>query len=1052
MRLALFLLLVIFSLCCFSSNLAAQSTSDLIPYRQGNIWGYADSAGKLVLPPQFSEAGLLYDDLVHFGYEDYYNEKLLPLQMPVALVLAKTGYGWLKADGRYAVEPVSLQPPVAWPAGTNLFWLGRCDSLTDEYQVVSIALFNTKLEQLCPFRYEIINYHEAEYTFNPGCSESQNLQVQNLRAWQYESYNQLPTCSTAFLPIMHRGLLGYIRNNGSEDFPPVWDQITLPEKGAAVAGRRDSLTGQISYALIAPGNRILKALPDIGESDLFFFQGLLLVRLAEGGWRYMNAEGAWAFPEIFQRAFRFTPYGWAIVQELGGRSKIIDTQGKTLFDLRHTEAIMPFGAGFYLEKDDGLWYAHDAQFRQSGQIGLEQSPFSLRFANQTYQVGRQNDLHGVLDSAGRVVLPFKFSTTMYEYRKTVQRENGRLDTLCFLEVRQGNKKGLYNAHFEQVIPCEYDDLRLHSDTNYIFAYSNGRVALYDNAGRRCLPDTYDEIRISHTNTMGGFAVCKDSLWGTFSRNGEAQLPLEYLRYSFFGVDTLSWLRRRGGWDFFDKDGRLLKRTNLNADHIWSVKDFGCKSCYGIYAKNGNESFYANSDGTPLLPLETYSNANIRGEFITAYKDGKAGAVRLSDRKVVVPFVYETCYPVNGHFKVKRYNEHDVQIFNPKNGKTRTLPNIAVIDPFSEGLAVVHAGAECKDQNNFGFVDTNFQVTIPQQFTAARAFRGGLAAVRNAENRWGLIDRKGNWVVTPRFEKINYFQPQHHVIGAKLPGGKWGFIDRSGNWLVQPVMDVVYLDEMSGSEQELGYAWRHDLATGAMEFAIVNAIAGKIILEKSSPHPVQSNIWHFNLMHLENYPTPGKYALLKPDGTFLLENCDFITRINHQIGYIKDNRFHTLDGAAPDPSRQSSAYRVSFEGLELQQLLLYDQSAIVDQQDNLLIPFQKGVAYWIYPNSGRIISRRNRGDVPSDFIVYDTAGQRISQFTSETESFEIISPNLLRTIQGDKYGLIDLRRGKEIIPASYQELEVFEKQGLIRVLTDQGRYGYIDFSGRRYFSD
>lgn len=1053
MRLTLFFLLIIAAPYCFLSHLAAQSTSDLVPYRQGDLWGYAASDGKLVLPPQFSEAGLLQDDLVHFGYEDYSLEKLLPLQMPVALVHAKTGYGWLKADGRYALEPVSLQPPVAWPAGTNLFWLGRCDSLMDDYQVISIALFNTKLEQLCPFQYENIVYFESEDGFNPGCSNSQNQYVQNLRVWRYESDYQMPTCTTPYLPVIHRGLHGYIRNDGSEDFAPVWDRMILSEEGTAVAGKVDSQTGGISYVLIGPGNRALKTLPGIGEPDLFYSHGLLLVRLPEGGWRYMNGQGEWALPDTYQQAFRFTPYGWGIVQDSGGKCRIIDTRGKTLLELRNTNAIMPFEANFYIQKADGLWYAHDAQFRQTGSVGLEQMPYAFRFADQTYRIGRLNGMHGLLDSSDRVMLQFEFSHTMYDYNKTVRREKGQLETLRFLEVQRGNKKGLYNTRFEQIIPCEFDHLKLHHDTNYIFAYSNGRVALYDNAGRRCFPGTYDEIIVSHANELGCYAVRKDSLWGTFSRNGEPQLPLEYLKPPFFSGDTLSWLPRRGGWDFFDKNGRLLKRTNLKAEHIWSVKDFGCNNCYGIYAKNGNESFYANSDGNPQMPLETYTNANPRGEFITAYKDGKAGAVRFSDRKVVVPFIYEACYPVNGQFILKRFKEHDLQILNPKNGKIQTLPKIAKIDSFSEGLAVVHAGVECEDRNNYGFVDSNFQLVIPQQFSTARAFKGGLAAVRNAENRWGLIDRKGNWVVAPRFEKINYFQPQHRVIGAKPPGGKWGFIDRSGNWLLQPNMDEVYLDNMNGSEQELGYAKRRDAATGVMEFVIVNAITGKIIFEKSSPHPVQITIfWSVNLVHLENFPIPGKQALLKPDGNFLLENCDFITLGNHLISYIKDNRFQTLVEAAPDPSRKPSAYRASFEGLELQQLLLHDQSAIVDRSDMLLIPFHKDAEYWIYPKAGRIISRRNRGDVSSDFVVYDTTGQQISQFKSNTESFEAISTNLFRTRQGDNYGLIDLREGKEIVPIAYRKLEIIEKQRLIRVATDEDVYGYFDFSGKQYFSD
>lgn len=51
-------------------------------------------------------------------------------------------------------------------------------------------------------------------------------------------------------------------------------------------------------------------------------------------------------------------------------------------------------------------------------------------------------------------------------------------------------------------------------------------------------------------------------------------------------------------------------------------------------------------------------------------------------------------------------------------------------------------------------------------------------------KWGLIDKKGNWFIEPRYSSVGRFS--EGVVGVLDPGsGKYGFIDKDGNWILKP---------------------------------------------------------------------------------------------------------------------------------------------------------------------------------------------------------------------------------------------------------------------------
>jgi len=95
--------------------------------------------------------------------------------------------------------------------------------------------------------------------------------------------------------------------------------------------------------------------------------------------------------------------------------------------------------------------------------------------------------------------------------------------------------------------------------------------------------------------------------------------------------------------------------------------------------------------------------------------------------------------------------------------------------FSEGFAPVKVG------NKWGFMNRKGEYPIPPQFDEVGFFSEGLVAVK-VGTKWGFVDGKGKWVIPPGFDGVGYFS--EGLAPAKI-GERWGFIDKKGETVIKP---------------------------------------------------------------------------------------------------------------------------------------------------------------------------------------------------------------------------------------------------------------------------
>ncbi len=119
--------------------------------------------------------------------------------------------------------------------------------------------------------------------------------------------------------------------------------------------------------------------------------------------------------------------------------------------------------------------------------------------------------------------------------------------------------------------------------------------------------------------------------------------------------------------------------------------------------------------------------------------------------------------------------------------------------FSEGVVALAEG------DLWGYADKKGNWVIKPRFALAHSFHNSLAGVKDSKSRkWGFVDKKGKWVIKAQFEDVGSFEDG--IAPAKL-NGKWGFIDKDGNWKIKnEFIDVADFENSVARAQDISGNW------------------------------------------------------------------------------------------------------------------------------------------------------------------------------------------------------------------------------------------------------
>ncbi len=101
------------------------------------------------------------------------------------------------------------------------------------------------------------------------------------------------------------------------------------------------------------------------------------------------------------------------------------------------------------------------------------------------------------------------------------------------------------------------------------------------------------------------------------------------------------------------------------------------------------------------------------------------------------------------------------------------------------------GVRIKKGELFGLIDG--EIFIEPKFNNIKSFHEGLAAASTGtgqEQRFGYIDKSGNWKIQPAYYAANDFSSGLAAV-CDVESKKWGYIDESGKIVIEPQFNFVY---------------------------------------------------------------------------------------------------------------------------------------------------------------------------------------------------------------------------------------------------------------------
>ncbi len=376
---------------------------------------------------------------------------------------------------------------------------------------------------------------------------------------------------------------------------------------------------------------------------------------------------------------------------------------------------------------------------------------------------------GVMDTNGTILLKPK-----YQYIQDFNKGSAM--------YRDSAQWGLLNDQCQPLLKPDFTSMNFleNSDSNlYYITVKDARYGCLDSNANLIVPMEYDRIR---PVKEGFIAVSQKGQWGFVSiARRDTIIGCRFNNIHDFSEGRAAILDK-GRWGFIDSTGSVII-----AQQYAGCGDFHEGKAW-VQLKAGKRG-YIDPQGNILFEGDWRKLEDFLHGHATAMDSENAwGIINTAGQWVVKPnkrYRKIELLP-QANLAMVYIGTHQALLHIPTD-KLLT-PLYHVIRPFSDGIALVRKNplSENSLQNSdWGFIDTTGTLLGNFRFDRLKDFSDGRAPAFDQHlNRWGYINKQGEWAVPPAFFVAEPFSDGRAVVQQNPE--KYGLIDTSGNFLMQPL--------------------------------------------------------------------------------------------------------------------------------------------------------------------------------------------------------------------------------------------------------------------------
>ncbi|MFA4903518.1 MAG: WG repeat-containing protein [Desulfobaccales bacterium] len=285
---------------------------------------------------------------------------------------------------------------------------------------------------------------------------------------------------------------------------------------------------------------------------------------------------------------------------------------------------------------------------------------------------------------------------------------------------------------------------------------------------------------------------QDKKWGYVDKTGQLIIPFKF-DHAYDFSEGLAAVEIKEKTGYIDKTGKFVIPPRFISGFPFSdgmalvVIRRSEKDKYPM-----NKLGYIDKSGKLAIQLkETLDSKSLHvtykglyfSEGLVYIEHGKLGYIDKAGKTIIPPQYNDTQPFSEGLAAVKLEDKYG---YIDRSGKMVIPPQFSDAGPFSEGLAPVQIDSH-GDQE--GYIDKSGKLVISGgEFSAARAFSEGLAAVRGKNDKYGFIDKTGKFVIPPRYDRVSDFSEGLAAVQSfdvSWPGDL-SYIDHTGQIIIKSI--------------------------------------------------------------------------------------------------------------------------------------------------------------------------------------------------------------------------------------------------------------------------
>lgn len=299
-----------------------------------------------------------------------------------------------------------------------------------------------------------------------------------------------------------------------------------------------------------------------------------------------------------------------------------------------------------------------------------------------------------------------------------------------------NEYGLLNTKGDTLFPFSYHSLEFINDSLFLFNDKKGYgvMSLKDDT---IIPPIYKKPFEFNNN---GFAKVKsDNGYGIIDLKNTLIIKDKYDKMGEISENNMIWVKLRNGYT-------LINLNNGTKIKLKKYKKLEDESCGLILFKKEKKYGYLNFNGKITIP-ESFKMAEPFKNGLAIVKEDKNWGVINKTGHYIIDSKWESIKAFGDYYITKDIKGMSYLINNL--GETMfKLEGIKLVSEFNKGCAIAQ-----NQENKKFYINTKGEMIIKYYYDDAKPFDNNIAIIKLG-NKWGIIDTKGKFILSPKYYQID----------------------------------------------------------------------------------------------------------------------------------------------------------------------------------------------------------------------------------------------------------------------------------------------------------